>query len=693
LHFLNPFALLGLAAALIPLAIHLLHRGRSTPRPFSNLEFLRAVHQRRMRSVQLRQWLVLLLRTLALGLIAAAFARPTYRADWAAGVLGQRVPTTTVVLIDRSLSTDYRLPSGRVFTQLRDRALDLLNQLADQDDVTVIAFGEHADIVRGENLDQLRDAVAELTSGEEATNPAVAFANATKILEAKSLPNPELYILSDFVRRDWVEAAPMIRKNQQSDIRVYASPTNETAKGNTYIDTVAPATWTPAAGQPMAFQVSITNTHDTDIEDVPVDLYLDGERVQRQIIDLLPGLSTESTEFNVAVRHSGHSVGFVELEEDALSLDNRYYFTFHVPDQIKVLLVGPRSVDTYYLRRALTAVGGTDPVMTVDSRLVDELESIQLMDYDIVMLCNLDQLSRERTGRIHDYVEAGSALVIFPSSQADLNFYNRQLLPPLLPVSMVGVSASSPAQSYHLDEGRPFHPVLRGLWSSQRLDRPRFTASFDLAPPILHGTLAHFSDGRPALIESVNGGGRVVLFAVPLDLRWSDLPLKGLFVPLLQRLCRHLTQPSTSGRSYHVGEVVRRELKRAVDADRIQAESPSGRRSYLDAEISNGVLMWKIPRLDESGIWTLSNDGNVVDRFAVNVDRRESRLAPLPRELFADVFESTHLQLVEGGDLAAAMLANRYGQELWRELLMVALALLLMEQWLARAPRTAVPKS
>ena len=67
MHFLNPFALVGLVAALVPLAIHLLHRGRSQPRPFSNLEFLRAVHQRRMRSIQLRQWLVLLLRTLAVG--------------------------------------------------------------------------------------------------------------------------------------------------------------------------------------------------------------------------------------------------------------------------------------------------------------------------------------------------------------------------------------------------------------------------------------------------------------------------------------------------------------------------------------------------------------------------------------------------------------------------------------------------
>lgn len=102
--------------------------------------------------------------------------------------------------------------------------------------------------------------------------------------------------------------------------------------------------------------------------------------------------------------------------------------------------------------------------------------------------------------------------------------------------------------------------------------------------------------------------------------------------------------------------------------------------------------MWKIPRVDESGIWTLLNSGEVVDRFAVNVDRRESQLAPLSGQRLATVFESQQLHLVGDEGYGAAMLANRYGQELWREFLMVALALLLIELWLARAPRTSVPE-
>ena len=81
MQFLNPAILAGLVAAALPLAIHLLHRGRARPHPFSDLTFLRQLHQNRMRRIQIRQWLVLLLRTLIVALIVSAFARPTYDAD------------------------------------------------------------------------------------------------------------------------------------------------------------------------------------------------------------------------------------------------------------------------------------------------------------------------------------------------------------------------------------------------------------------------------------------------------------------------------------------------------------------------------------------------------------------------------------------------------------------------------------
>src|SRR6185436_11153968 len=58
---------------------------------------------------------------------------------------------------------------------------------------------------------------------------------------------------------------------------------------------------------------------------------------------------------------------------------------------------------------------------------------------------------------------------------------------------------------------------------------------------------ARFDAGTPALIERKVGSGHVMLWASTLDLSWSDLPLKPVFLPFLHRSMVHLanyTEPS-----------------------------------------------------------------------------------------------------------------------------------------------------
>src|SRR5437588_2888864 len=75
--FLHPWAImLGVAAAALPIAIHLLTKPRPVRMPLSTIRFVRAaVRQRRARS-RLRDIIILGLRALAVLLLAAAVARP-----------------------------------------------------------------------------------------------------------------------------------------------------------------------------------------------------------------------------------------------------------------------------------------------------------------------------------------------------------------------------------------------------------------------------------------------------------------------------------------------------------------------------------------------------------------------------------------------------------------------------------------
>src|SRR5688572_29108708 len=102
--FLNAWAIaMGVVAAGLPVAIHLLTRPRPTRLPLSTLRFVReAIRQRRARH-RLRDWLVLALRTLAVMALAAAIARPLWRGRSKAGV-EPGASTVRVVLVDTSQS-------------------------------------------------------------------------------------------------------------------------------------------------------------------------------------------------------------------------------------------------------------------------------------------------------------------------------------------------------------------------------------------------------------------------------------------------------------------------------------------------------------------------------------------------------------------------------------------------------------
>ena len=98
--FLNPLFLFGLLAAAIPVVIHLFTRRRPRERPFPSLEFLAEVNQSEIRRLRLKQWLLLLLRTLAVAAIALAMARPALRGAGARS--GTGAATTVVALVDVS---------------------------------------------------------------------------------------------------------------------------------------------------------------------------------------------------------------------------------------------------------------------------------------------------------------------------------------------------------------------------------------------------------------------------------------------------------------------------------------------------------------------------------------------------------------------------------------------------------------
>src|SRR5258705_5137363 len=141
LSFLNPLFLFGLAAAAIPIIIHLFTRRRPKDVPFPSLEFLTGVNQSEIRRLGFKQGLLLLLRTLAVAAIAMAMARPALKGT--IGVHGGAA-TTVVVLVDRSGSMSAASPAsaggGTLMAAARRVVENVLATLGPMDECLLVPY-------------------------------------------------------------------------------------------------------------------------------------------------------------------------------------------------------------------------------------------------------------------------------------------------------------------------------------------------------------------------------------------------------------------------------------------------------------------------------------------------------------------------------------------------------------------------
>ena len=142
--FLNPAILIGLAAATIPVIIHLLNLRKLKKIEFSTLIFLKELQKNKIRRVKLKQWILLALRVLIILLIVTAFARPTLEGVSIGGTTSA-AKTTALFILDDSFSMSVVGQNGSYINQAEQTIKELLNNFEEGDEAELILVSGDAD--------------------------------------------------------------------------------------------------------------------------------------------------------------------------------------------------------------------------------------------------------------------------------------------------------------------------------------------------------------------------------------------------------------------------------------------------------------------------------------------------------------------------------------------------------------------
>src|SRR5262245_49153521 len=130
------FLIAGAICATGPVIIHLLNRRRYRVVQWAAMDFLREALKRNRKILQLRDLVLLMLRTLAVLLFGAALARP-YLAS-RQQQFDARQPLHAVIVVDNSLSMAYESLEGSLLDKAKERVRELIDQLPAGSQITIL---------------------------------------------------------------------------------------------------------------------------------------------------------------------------------------------------------------------------------------------------------------------------------------------------------------------------------------------------------------------------------------------------------------------------------------------------------------------------------------------------------------------------------------------------------------------------
>ena len=563
LAFLNPLLLWALPLAAVPVIIHILNRRRFKKVPWAAMEFLLKAMKRNRKRLRFEQWLVLLLRVLAVLLLVALVSRPQLGGG---ALLGAR--THHVVILDDSASMTQRSGSSNLFEKAQGKVRALADELAQRrdGDIFSIALTSTPDAWAlapqrvGSNFGQtagaaLRSLVVSDLSADVGAALRAAVARSAVVDEAS---RTEFYIVGDRRKWDWstddgkprgqlVEALTSMDRGRAhvTVLEVGGQHDNLAVVQVALLDRLA------IASVPVSMGVDIKNFGLDPTPATTVAVGVDGRTsVNLNVPDLAPG-----ERVRVPFAHTFHTPGAHRVEATltpggTFSFDDRRTLALQIRDKSRVLLVDgePDEGDgeTFFLRATLDV-----PESGIEAQVVTEsgFDEVNLGAFDMVWLCNVQAPTKEAAERLEAFVMSGGGLAITLGSLVDARRYNELLWrggegPLPLPIGDIDGDPDRPASAFLAAAD---HPVCDGVAELFQLVMGRWVQVnrwLTIEQPDGHeaAVVARVRDaeGPPLLATRSYGvkGGEVALFAITADRFWSNLPSTDLFLVMTHQLHR-----------------------------------------------------------------------------------------------------------------------------------------------------------
>lgn len=658
INFAQPWMLWGLFAVFLPVAIHLINRWRHKSTPWAAMAFLLEATREMRGRKQLRHYLILASRVLAVAALALSLSRPR-SGSWLG--FGSYKAENVLVIFDRSASMEGR-PDGMP-DSLREAALKRLQGTMGALKGTRFFLMESAnarvaELSAPEVLPKLADVAATDT---KADFPAL-LESASDYIRDNMAGRTEIWVVSDMQASSWQpESAKwdVVRSSLQAlpdgvSVRILELRDRPSLNRSIRVKNAR------VKGGDLLLSLEMGQSgagESGESQSVPVTISLNGGRFSDSV--MVKNGVTRAEKVIKLPDDVQEGFGFISLPHDGNVRDDVSYFTFGREKPLRIAVLGKRG-------ESLSALGNMAAPEGMAGRQLERLELSRLMKTDLssfaLIICDGELYADSEIRELENYVGKGGTVLFVPGEDETAGGV-------FLGVDWGKRQTADEDKLYVMERWEQETGPLRDGADGKPIPVDH-TRAIIRTPILGAGTvLASWDDGSPALLRKVEGTGQALFLGTRPVYEWSNLGDGYMLLPLLQRLGAEGGLRFSSARSSDLGQE-----KRTFRPD----QTPVRIDGYEASEVSS-------PFETTAGVYRVDDE-----LFALNRPEEEDLPDEMESETEGLLFEGIDYSSLNGANRESASMVSEFWRVLYLFLLLMLIseALLSLPRALATVKRT-----
>ncbi|WP_417360243.1 BatA domain-containing protein [Galbibacter sp.] len=578
MQFKHPELLWALFLLLIPIVIHLFKLRKYQTEAFTNVQVLKQIRKQTNKQSQLKKWLILLMRTLAITCLVMAFTEPYFSKR---DLLNSKIET--VIYIDNSFSMQLQGVEG---TLLQEAVNNVLQQFPVDQTFSLIT---NTDTFKDTNIERIKNDLIAIPYSAEQLSIEAIYRGANQLF-TKEATIKNLILFSDFQKRH-------LPLDTLPNTKSYFIPLQANVTSNIVIDSAYIASKTP-----FQYHIKVQLQSSDNHTSTPVSLYNNNELYAKTSAEFKENKAT--VEFSTGQEFKN---GRIEVIDKGMTYDNNLYFSLSASEKINVLSI--YGSDSEFLKRIYTP-----DEFNYNSTPLDQLDYNSLTKQNLIILNQLPTISPALTAALLEASQSGIKICVIPD-KVD-NYVSSQPIFPFL--GNLKFTKSNIAEK-HITTIAYQHPLFDHVFESNvsNFQYPKVNSSLEITGS--HQSVLSYEDGSDFLIET---GGHYV-FTAALSTVNSNFKNTPLIVPVFYNMAQQSLPTPTL--YYHLGQANTIAVNTQLEQDQVLSVE-NEKESFIPLQMNyqNYVSITTGEYPKEQGMYWVKNNTDKVAALSFNYPRHES---------------------------------------------------------------------